>query len=173
METGLLLRCACLALGMAPGCLVPGALARRALPKYADLAAAAGESLAVLLAGLVCGVLYPLQAQKAICYGAFGAAAGAAFPLNAEPRRGAGLAALCVWLCLSLPVTGALCCLAGWALGHLIYHRRLGLALSPLFAVPVALVQYDAESAIVMGIGAVLALAGRVPFVRRRVYRIN
>lgn len=172
MESDLLLRCVCLALGMVPGCLVPGVLERRALPEYAELSAAAGESLAVLMAGLVCGVLYPLQAQWAICYGAFGAAAGTIFPLNAKPGRGTGLTAVCVWLCFSLPVTGALCCLAGWALGILIYHRQLGLALAPVFAVPVALVQYGTETAIVTGIGAVLALAGQIPFVRRRLYHI-
>lgn len=171
METGLLLRCVCLAAGMVPGCLLPGALARRAMPGYKSLSATAGESLAVLLAGLLCGLLYPAAAQKAITYGAFGAAAGAAFPLNDKPRRKSGLAALCVWLCLSLPVTGALCCLASWALGKLLRRKTLGLAMAPVFAVPVALIQYDTETAFVTGVGALLALAGRIPYVRRRLYR--
>ncbi len=172
METNLLLRCVCLGIGMVSGCLLPGVLARRALPKYEDLAAAAGESFAVLLAGLVCGVCWPFAAQKTVYYGAFGAAAGAAFPLNGRPRHNTGLAALCVWLCLSLPVTGALCCVAGWALGLLLRRLPLGLALAPVFAVPIAVIQYDTECAVITAVGAVLALAGRIPPVRRRLYHL-
>ena len=173
METDLLLRCVCLGIGMVPGCLLPGVLARRALPGYADLAAAAGESLTVLLAGLVCGVCWPFAAQKAIYYGAFGAAAGAVFPLSGRPRSNSGLTALCVWLCLSLPVTGALCCVAGWALGLLLRRLPVGLALAPAFAVPIAVIQYDTESAVITAVGAVLALAGRIPLVRRRLYHLS
>lgn len=173
METSLMLRCMCLGTGMAAGCLVPGVVARRFPSRWQGLAAAAGESLAVLLAGLLCGVCYPLAAQKAICYGAFGAAAGAAFPLNANAQRGSGLTAVAVWLCLSLPFTGGLCCLAGLALGQLIYNIPLGMAMAPVFAMPVALIQYDTESAVVTGIGAVLALCVRIPHVRRRLYHLS
>ena len=172
MGTDFIMRCVCLAVGMVLGCLLPGLLSRRAGPRYAGLAAKAGESLAVLLAGLVCGVCYPLTAQKALYYGAFGAAMGAMLPLSGPARPDSGLAAVCVWLSLGLPVTGALCCLAGWALGLLLYRLPLGLALAPVFAAPIALIQYDTESAAVTLLGAVLALAGRIPFVQRRLYRL-
>ena len=73
-------------------------------------------------------------------------------------RGGKGVAVNCTWLILYLPITGALCCLAGGGAVLLSGYLPLGAVLIAALAVPVAWLQYGGESAFIMAVSASIML---------------
>lgn len=165
-------RALCVLAGFFAGFLLPGALTGLAAAHHdkrrITLAMLTGESLAVLLPSLFCGVLLPLQALTAMLYAGLGAAAGACVPWHGVPLPARGIAAVCVWLCLCLPFVGALACIAGLALGGWLEWPMLGLVLIPVFAAPMAFLQFGRESALIVACGTVLTVGTRLPALLRR-----
>ena len=73
-------------------------------------------------------------------------------------RGGKGVAVNCTWLILYLPITGALCCLAGGGAVLLSGYLPLGAVLIAALAVPVAWLQYGGENAFIMAVSASIML---------------
>ena len=68
------------------------------------------------------------------------------------------MAVSCTWLILYLPITGALCSLAGGGAVLLSGYLPLGAVLIAALAVPVAWLQYGGESAFIMAVSASIML---------------
>lgn len=145
------LRLLCLGLGAALGCLpVTRLLPRRLAGRTADCAAAAA------LTALACWAA-PLAAPGlggvARLYAGLGAA------LGQWPRGGGGAtAAICTWAVLYLPFTGVLSVAGGGALALATGSAALGALAVPVFAAPIALLQFGGEAGLAMLAGAALTL---------------
>ena len=84
------------------------------LGKPAGTAVLAGDVLKTAMACWLCTALFPSLKGIAILYAGLGAVLGHDFPPRGQ--GGKGVTVTCTWLTLCLPVSGALCCLAGGAL---------------------------------------------------------
>ena len=129
------------------------------LGKGPGFAVLAGDVAKTVLACALCRlVLAPQLGHTAILYAGAGAILGHNYSLFHKGRGGKGVAVTCTWLILYLPVTGALCCLAG-GLAVLVWgYLPLGAVLIPALAVPVAFVQYGAEGGVIMLLAAAMML---------------
>lgn len=117
--------------------------------KGAGMAVLAGDVLKTVAACAVCYyAAAPRLGRAAILYGGMGAVLGHNFPFWSRCKGGKGVAVTCAWLILYLPVTGALCCLAGGALVLWSGFLPLGAVAIPFLAVPVAFAQLGAEAAL-------------------------
>ena len=88
--------------------------------------------------------------HTALLYAGAGAISGHNYSLWHKGWGGKGVAVTCTWLILYLPITGALCCLAGGLAVLGLGYLPLGAVLIPTLAVPIAWVQYGPESGIVL-----------------------
>ena len=123
----------------------------------------AGDVLKTVLACWFCYQLaVPELGRTAVLYAGAGAILGHNYSPWYKGHGGKGVAVTCAWLILYLPVTGALCCLAGGAAVLATGYLPLGAVIIPLLAVPVAWMQYGAES------GAVVLCAAAMMFWRHR-----
>ncbi|EFB76709.1 glycerol-3-phosphate acyltransferase [Subdoligranulum variabile] len=177
VEQGYLLKVLCLLAGYAFGCFLTAEIVARCLAgvavrsvgngepnveniarrlgKAAGLAVVAGDILKTVLA---CWFCYRLAAPElehvAVLYGGVGAVLGHAFPVWRRGRGGYAALVAATWLVVYLPITGALCCLAG-AVATIGTKRWVwGSVLAALLAIPVAFLQFGAQS----GSGAVAVL---------------
>lgn len=131
------------------------------LGKPAGFAVLAGDAAKTVLACLLCVRLAaPELGRAAVLYAGLGAVLGHNWPLWHKFRGGKGVAVTCTWLILYLPVTGALCCLAGGIVVLLTGYLPLGAVVIPLLAVPLAWVQFGTEA------GVAVALAAGIMFTR-------
>lgn len=142
----------------------------KSLGKAAGLAVVTGDILKTIL---VCWFCYRLAApeleERAILYGGLGVLAGHVWPLWLHGRGGGAAPVFCTWLTLYLPITGALCCLAGGVVAVGTGSNSQGILLIPLLAVPVAWLQFGRESGVlVLAAGIVLVWQQRFFFRRRR-----
>lgn len=142
----------------------------RSLGKPAGLAVVAGDILKTIL---VCWFCYRLAApeleERAVLYGGLGALAGHVWPVWLRGRGGAATPVLCTWLTLYLPITGALCCLAGAVVVAGSGNPTWGVVLIPLLAAPVAWLQFGWESGIlVLAAGLLLVWQRRRSFSHRK-----
>lgn len=101
----------------------------------------------------------PRLGQAALLYGGLGAVLGHNFPLWGRGWGGKGVTVTCVWLILCLPITGAMCCLAGAALVLYLGYLPLGAVVIPALAVPTAWVQFGTENGMVMLAATALMLS--------------
>lgn len=123
----------------------------------------AGDVLKTVLACWFCYQLAaPELGRTAVLYAGAGAILGHNYSPWYKGHGGKGVAVTCAWLILYLPVTGALCCLAGGAAVLATGYLPLGAVVIPLLAVPVTWLQYGAES------GAVVLCAAAMMFWRHR-----
>lgn len=131
----------------------------RCLGRPAGLAVRAGDVLKTILA---CWFCYKLAAPElehlAILYGGLGTVLGHVWPLWYRGRGGQGATVACTWIVLYLPITGALCCLAGLVVVAGTGRRPLGAVLIPALAIPVAWVQFGIQSGMAMLAVTVLLL---------------
>lgn len=138
------------------------------LGKAAGFAVLAGDAAKTAAA---CGISYFAAAQAighaAVLYAGLGAILGHNFPLWFGGKGGKGVAVSCVWLMLYLPVTGVLCCMAGGALVLALGYLPLGAVVIPAVAVPMAWVQFGAESGLGVLAAAVLMLTRHYHGLRR------
>lgn len=129
----------------------------RKLGKAAGLAVMAGDILKTIL---VCWFCYRLAApeleERAVLYGGLGVLAGHVWPLWLRGRGGSATPVFCAWLTVYLPITGALCCLAGAVVATGTGNTAGGILLIPLLAAPVAWLQFGRES------GVLILVAGLV-----------
>lgn len=129
----------------------------RHLGKPAAFAAVAGD---VLKTVLVCWFCYRLAAPElehaAVLYGGLGAVWGHARPLWRRAWGGGTVAVVCTWLVLYLPITGALCCLAGLVVVAGTGRRALGAVLIGALAVPVSWLQFGSSAGGAMALAALL-----------------
>lgn len=123
----------------------------RCLGRPAGLAVTVGDVLKTVLA---CWFCYKLAAPElehtAVLYGGLGAVLGHSWPLWYRARGGQGATVACTWIALYLPVTGALCCLAGLVVATGTGRRSWGAVLVPALAIPVAWVQFGIQSGMAM-----------------------
>ena len=126
------------------------------LGKRAGLLVLAGDVLKTAAACWFCWQLAPELRLTALLYGGFGAALGHNWPFWNHGHGGKGVAVTCTWLILYLPVTGALCCLAGGLAVLGLGYLPLGAVLIPTLAVPIAWVQYGPESGIILLLAAAM-----------------
>ncbi|MDY4880373.1 MAG: glycerol-3-phosphate acyltransferase [Gemmiger sp.] len=126
----------------------------------AGLVALAGDLLKTAAA---CGVGYaaaaPVLGWLSILYAGFGAVLGHNFPLWAKGKGGKGVAVTCAWVFLYLPVTGALCCLAGGAVVLWLGYLPLGAVVIAVLAVPAAWIQQGTESGLILLLNAVIMIS--------------
>lgn len=177
MSQAAIVRLFSLATGMALGGALP-ALATRRTPAgerghaWADLLLMGLESVGTMAACLLGALAFAGQPLEAVTYAGLGAVLGTAYPLwKDRPMPPVhGLAAASIWLCLSLPFTGMLCCVAGYALAVLLLQPRLALPVMALTAIPTSLLQFGAERAALAGLVTVLAV-GRL--LRRFPHRLT
>lgn len=123
----------------------------KCLGRPAGLAVTVGDILKTILA---CWFCYKLAAPElehlAILYGGLGAVLGHVWPLWFHGRGGQGATVACTWIVLYLPITGALCCLAGLVVVAGTGRRSWGAVLIPALAIPVAWVQFGIQSGLAM-----------------------
>ena len=162
------LRLLSLGLGVALG-LLP---AQRALPRRLAGAPAAW-ALAAALTAAACtaaALLGPALGRAAVLYAGLGAVLG-------QLRRpgGCATAAVSTWVAICLPFTGVLCVAGGGALALATGSPVLGALAVPVFAAPIALLQFGGEAGLAMLAAAGLtlwcwrpALQGLVPPPPRR-----
>lgn len=129
------------------------------LGKGAALAVLVGDVLKTVLG---CWFCYRLAApeleQAAILYGGVGVVMGHVWPVW---RRGKGADAaivVCTWLFLYLPVTGALCCLAGAVAGLGTQKKAWGPILAGALSVPVAFLQFGVAGGLGTGLGTLILI---------------
>lgn len=133
------------------------------LGKGPGFAVLAGDILKTVAACALCwGIAAPALGHTALLYAGAGAVVGHNYSLWHKGWGGKGVAVTCTWLILYLPVTGALCCLAGGLTVLALGWLPLGAVLIPVLAVPLGFVQYGAES------GVVLLLAAAMMFWRHK-----
>lgn len=136
--------------------------------KGAGLVVLLGDILKTAAACWACWmVASPRIGQAALLYGGLGAVLGHNFPLWGRGWGGKGVTVTCTWLILCLPLTGALCCLAGGALVVYLGYLPLGAVVIPALAVPIAWVQFGRESGLVMLVAALLMLSRHYRGLRR------
>ena len=129
------------------------------LGKGPGFAVLAGDVLKTVLACALCwGVAGPALGHTALLYAGAGATLGHNYSLWHKGWGGKGVAVTCTWLILYLPVTGALCCLAGGLAVLGLGYLPLGAVLIPALAVPVAWVQYGTESGILLLLATAMML---------------
>lgn len=97
----------------------------------------------------------PELGRAALVYGGLGAVLGQGILLHGRGGR-AVCGLVCAWVVACLPFTGALACLGAMALALAAECPQLGLAAVPVFAAPVALLQFGALDALAMLAGAVV-----------------
>lgn len=99
---------------------------------------------------LACWFCYRLAAPElehaALLYGGIGAILGHSWPLWYKGRGGRAAVVACTWLILYLPITGALCCLAGVVAVAGTQRKGWGMVLAVLLAIPVAFLQFGLQS---------------------------
>lgn len=130
----------------------------KAMGKPAGLAVAIGD---VLKTVLICWFCYRLAApeleERAILYGGMGVLLGHVWPLWLHGKGGSAAPVVCTWVILYLPVTGALCCLAGGIVSIGTGHKALGLVLIPFLATPLAWMQFGvANGGLMLVVGLLL-----------------
>ena len=118
----------------------------------------AGDVLKTAAACWFCWQAAPELGHTALLYGGLGAVLGHNWPFWNKFRGGKGVAVSCTWLILYLPITGALCCLAGGGAVLLSGYLPLGAVLIAALAVPVAWLQYGGESAFIMAVSVSIML---------------
>lgn len=129
------------------------------LGKGPGFAVLAGDVLKTVLVCALCRLAAaPQLGHTAILYAGAGAILGHNYSLWHKGRGGKGVAVTCAWLILYLPVTGALCCLAGGFAVLVWGYLPLGAVLIPALAVPVAWVQYGPESGVVVLLAAAMMI---------------
>ena len=96
------------------------------------------------------------RTTRADLYAGAGTISGHNYSLWHKGWGGKGVAVTCTWLILYLPVTGALCCLAGGLAVLGLGYLPLGAVLIPTLAVPIAWVQYGPESGIILLLAAAM-----------------
>lgn len=127
------------------------------LGKAAGMAVLAGDVLKTVAACWFCYRLAaPELGERAVLYGGVGLVAGQIWPLVFRGRGAPAAAVICAWLVVYLPITGALCALAGGVVAFGTGDRRLGCILIPLLAVPVAWMQFGPQSAVLILVVALL-----------------
>ena len=134
-QHGLFLRVLCLGAGYLFGCFLTAEIVARCtagcsareigtgnpgmanilthLGKPAGFLVLAGDVLKTAAACWFCWQAAPELGHTALLYGGLGAVLGHNWPFWNKFRGGKGVAVSCTWLILYLPITGALCCLAG------------------------------------------------------------
>lgn len=168
-EQSYLLKGLCLLAGYAFGCFLTAEIVARCLTgagirsvgtgrpdpenvsdslgKSAGLAVTTGD---ILKTALACWFCYRLAAPElehvALLYGGMGAVMGHAFPAWRRGRGGHAATVAGTWLVLFLPITGALCCLAGAVAAAGTKKRALGAVLATALAIPVAFLQFGVQS---------------------------
>ena len=127
------------------------------LGKGPGFAVLAGDAAKTVLACGLCWLLAgPVLGHTALLYAGAGAISGHNYSLWHKGCGGKGVAVTCTWLILYLPVTGALCCLAGGLAVLGLGYLPLGAVLIPTLAVPIAWVQYGPESGIILLLAAAM-----------------
>ena len=127
------------------------------LGKGPGFAVLAGDVAKTVLACGLCWLLAgPVLGHTALLYAGAGAISGHNCSLWHKGWGGKGVAVTCTWLILYLPVTGALCCLAGGLAVLGLGYLPLGAVLIPTLAVPIAWVQYGPESGIILLLAAAM-----------------
>ena len=171
-QHGLFLRVLCLGAGYLFGCFLTAEIVARCtagcsareigtgnpgmanilthLGKPAGFLVLAGDVLKTAAACWFCWQAAPELGHTALLYGGLGAVLGHNWPFWNKFRGGKGVAVNCTWLILYLPITGALCCLAGGGAVLLSGYLPLGAVLIAALAVLVAWLQYGGESAFIM-----------------------
>lgn len=105
----------------------------------------------------------------AVIWAGLGAVAGHCYSFWHRGRGGPGTAVLAGWVVLCLPFTGVLAVVGGAALTLATGYLPLGAVAAPVFAAPIALLQYGAhgpEAGLCLLAGAVLASARQRPALR-------
>lgn len=153
----------CMALGMMIGAGVPWCLLRLCHKPGNPWGPPAWQVWACSLAGGAlawgCVVLgEPSLGRDAILYTGLGAVLGQGMLLR-QKGEAAVCGLVCVWVVLYLPFTGVLACLGAACLALAIGHPALGLVAAPVFAAPIALLQFGAPGALAMLAGAVVSFA--------------
>ena len=127
------------------------------LGKGPGFAVLAGDVAKTVLACGLCWLLAaPVLGHTALLYAGAGTIFGHNYSLWHKGWGGKGVAVTCTWLILYLPVTGALCCLAGGLAVLGLGYLPLGAVLIPTLAVPIAWVQYGPESGIILLLAAAM-----------------
>lgn len=179
-QHGLFLRVLCLGAGYLFGCFLTAEIVARCtagcsareigtgnpgmanilthLGKPAGFLVLAGDVLKTAAACWFCWQAAPELGHTALLYGGLGAVLGHNWPFWNKFCGGKGVAVSCTWLILYLPITGALCCLAGGGAVLLSGYLPLGAVLIAALAVPVAWLQYGGESAFIMAVSASIML---------------
>lgn len=137
---------------------VPGAenLSRH-LGKPAGAAVTVGDILKTVLACWFCYRLAaPELGRSAILYGGFGVVLGHIRPLRFRLKGGPAAAVVVTWIFFYLPVTGALCCLAGVVVALGTRRTGWGVAAVPALAAPLAWLQFGTLAGALVGGGALL-----------------
>ena len=177
----LLLRTLCLLAGYGFGCFLTAELVARCtagvsareigtgnpgmanilthLGKRAGFFVLSGDVLKTAAACWFCWQIAPELGHTALLYGGLGAVLGHNWPFWNHGHGGKGVAVTCSWLILYLPITGVLCCLTGGAAVLVTGYLPLGAVLIAGLAVPVAWLQWGAESGIVLLVNAAIMLA--------------
>ena len=127
------------------------------LGKPAGTAVLAGDVLKTAMACWLCTALFPSLKGIAILYAGLGAVLGHDFPPRGQ--GGKGVTVTCTWLTLCLPVSGALCCLAGGALTLALGYLPVGAVFIAVTAVPLGWVQYGREHVAVLLVSALVMLS--------------
>ena len=125
-------------------------------PGFAVLAGDVAKT--VLVCALCRFAVAPQLGHTALLYAGAGAILGHNYSLFHKGCGGKGVAVTCTWLILYLPITGALCCLAGGGAVLLSGYLPLGAVLIAALAVPVAWLQYGRESAFIMAVSVSIML---------------
>lgn len=108
------------------------------------------------LAWACAAIAAPELGRAALVYGGLGAVLGQGVLLHGHGGR-AVCGLVCAWVALCLPFTGVLACLGAMSLALAAECPQLGLAAVPVFAAPVALLQFGAPDALAMLAGAVIS----------------
>ena len=162
-QHGLFLRVLCLGAGYLFGCFLTAEIVARCtagcsareigtgnpgmanilthLGKPAGFLVLAGDVLKTAAACWFCWQAAPELGHTALLYGGLGAVLGHNWPFWNKFRGGKGVAVSCTWLILYLPITGALCSLAGGGAVLLSGYLPLGAVLIAALAGPVAWLQ--------------------------------
>lgn len=113
----------------------------------------------VLACALCTMLLAPELEEAAALYGGAGVLLG---HMGAERKQDGRTAIIvCVWVVLCLPVTGAVCLLAGLTVALGTGRFGWGAALVPALAVPVAWLQFGVQSSLFMLAAFLLLLCGQ------------
>lgn len=117
------------------------------LGEMAGWAVLVGDILKTVLA---CWFCYQLAAPElehtALLYGGIGVMLGHLWPIWRRGRGGNPAGIVCTWLILYFPITGALCCLAGFVAGLGTGKKEVSVLLSALLSIPVAFLQFGLQS---------------------------